>query len=75
VDFSVFKNTPITERITTQLRVEMFNIFNTRDLSLPNTGFGGGLGQVNTTLGVYNGAPGIGTGEPFNVQLALKILF
>jgi hypothetical protein len=75
VDFSVFKNTPINERFTAQLRVEMFNIFNTRDLSPANAGFGNGLGQVNTTLGVYNGAPGIGTGEPFNIQLALKLLF
>ncbi len=75
-DFSVFKNTPITERVTTQLRLEMFNLFNTRDLAPPNTTLtGGGFGQINTTLGVYNGAPGIGTGEPFNIQLAFKILF
>lgn len=76
VDFSVFKNTHITERINTQFRVEMFNIFNTRDLAPPNgTLTGGGFGQITSTLGVYNGAPGIGTGEPFNIQLALKILF
>ena len=28
VDFSVFKNTIIGERVTTQFRVEMFNLFN-----------------------------------------------
>ncbi len=72
----MFKNTPITERVTTQLRLEMFNLFNTRDLAPPNTTLtGGGFGQINTTLGVYNGAPGIGTGEPFNIQFAFKIFF
>jgi Carboxypeptidase regulatory-like domain len=83
VDFSVFKNTPITERVTTQLRLEMFNIFNTRDLAPPTPGTtpplakltSSGFGQITSTLGTYNGAPGIGTGEPFNIQLALKILF
>ena len=76
VDFSVFKNTRITERINTQLRLEVFNIFNTLDLSPPNNSVAGsGLGQVTQTLDVYNGAPGIGTGAPRNVQLALKILF
>jgi hypothetical protein len=77
VDFSVFKNTKITERFTTQLRFEMFNLFNTRDLAtIPsNSVSGSGLGQITSTLGVYNGAPGIGTGEPRNIQLALKILF
>ncbi|MCU1293480.1 MAG: TonB-dependent receptor plug [Bryobacterales bacterium] len=76
VDFSVFKNTRLTERINTQLRLEIFNILNTRDLSPPtNSVSSSGLGQVTSTLDVYNGAPGIGTGAPRNVQLALKILF
>jgi len=76
VDFSVFKNTKITERFSTQLRLEVFNIFNTRDLSAPDNAVGdGGLGQSNQTLDNYNGAPGIGTGAPRNVQLSLKLLF
>ncbi len=76
VDFSVFKNTRITERVTTQLRLEIFNIFNTRDLAPPTASRSSSdLGRVTSTLGVYNGAPGIGTGEPRNVQLALKIIF
>ncbi len=76
VDFSVFKNTKITERITTQLRLEIFNLFNTLDLSPPKTSVGSsGLGQITSTLDVYNGALGIGTGAPRNVQLAFKILF
>ena len=77
VDFSVFKNTPITERINSQFRVEMFNIFN-------HTNFGGlasnklsasSFGRITDTIGDYIGATGIGAGEPFNVQLALKIVF
>ena len=76
VDFSVFKNTRITERLTTQLRFEMFNIFNTRDLAPPSTSLSSSsLGQVSSTLGTYNGAPGVGTGEPRNIQLALKLIF
>ena len=76
VDFSVFKNTPITERISTQFRVEMFNIFNRRNLPIPNANFNSGsFGRISDTIGDYNGATGIGAGEPFNVQLALKIIF
>lgn len=76
VDFSVFKNNHIGEHANLQLRVEIFNLFNTRDLSLPsNVVNSGSLGQITQTLDVYNGAPGIGTGAPRNVQLAAKIIF
>jgi len=81
VDFSVFKNTKITERLNLQLRVEIFNLFNTRDLGVnptnpPNNKLSSsGLGQITQTLDVANGAPGIGTGAPRNVQLAAKIIF
>jgi hypothetical protein len=82
VDFSVIKNTPITERVKTQFRIEMFNVFNILNLSLPGGGLpssmcvcdGGAFGLINGT--VHSGdAPGIGAGEPFNVQFALKIIF
>ncbi|HMJ63128.1 MAG TPA: hypothetical protein VK493_15255 [Bryobacteraceae bacterium] len=75
VDFSIFKNTKINERINTQLRVEIFNIANTLNLSNPGVTLGGGLGQSTSTKDVGNGAPGIGVGAPRNVQLALKIVF
>jgi len=79
VDFSVFKNTPITERVNTQFRVEMFNVFNRYNFGSPgginpNDASPGAL-ALGTTIGNYNGAPGIGAGEPFNTQLALKIIF
>ncbi|HTY85780.1 MAG TPA: hypothetical protein VMB19_16285, partial [Silvibacterium sp.] len=81
VDFSVFKNTPIGERVTTQFRVEMFNLFNRTNFAPPlNGNFNPSYTQDNaltlfTTIGSFNGAPGIGAGEPFNTQLALKIIF
>jgi hypothetical protein len=74
MDFSVIKNTPITERFKTQFRVEMFNVFNTLNLAPPGTSLFGGFGLINSTLHAGD-APGIGPGEPFNVQFALKIIF
>ena len=76
IDFSVFKNTPITERVSTQLRIEMFNIANRRNLPVPNGNLSSGsFGRISDTIGDYNGATGIGAGEPFNIQLAFKIVF
>jgi hypothetical protein len=55
--------------------VEMFNIFNRLNLAPPSGYLFGGFGQSTDTIGDYNGAPGIGPGEPFNMQLALKLVF
>ncbi len=79
VDLSVFKNTHITERINTQFQVSMFNVFNRYNYGSPaglnpNTATPTSL-TLTTTIGNYNGAPGIGAGEPFNTQLGLKIIF
>jgi hypothetical protein len=73
VDFSVFKNTPIKERATVQIRAEMFNLFNRANYAPPASKASAFV--LNDTIGDYNGAPGIGAGEPFNTQLALKIIF
>lgn len=85
VDLSVIKNTPITERVSTQFRVEIFNLFNHINLGNPTfTGANGiipvpGVGNfgipITFTNGTQFGLPGIGPGEPFNVQLALKLIF
>ena len=74
VDLSVFKNIPIRERLRLQLRAEMFNVFNRKNVA---TGAGsvGSNGVVSDTIGDYNGAPGLGPGEPFNMQIAAKIIF
>ena len=74
VDLSVFKNIPVTERFKVQLRAEMFNIFNRINLA-SGGGSVGGDGFVRDTIGDFNGAPGIGPGEAFNIQLAAKIIF
>ena len=76
VDLSFLKNTPIwSDRVRSQFRVEVFNLFNRINLAPPDGVLGSGFGQSSDTIGDYNGAPGIGSGEPFNVQLSLKILF
>ena len=89
VDLSVFKNIPITERVKIQLRAETFNLLNRINLSsgpgsvsssCGATAVGApctapGWGFVNDTIGDFNGAPGIGPGEAFNMQLVAKIIF
>ena len=75
VDLSVLKNIPIKERLHAQLRIEMFNLFNKVNLALPSGYIGGGFGQSSDTIGDSNGSPGIGPGEPFNTQIALKFIF
>ena len=74
VDLSVIKNIQIVERVKLQVRAEMFNVFNRKNFA---TGAGsvGGKGVVGDTIGDFNGAPGLGPGEPFNMQLAAKIIF
>ncbi len=76
VDFAVLKNTPINERVGTQLRIEMFNLLNrTNYAGVSSSITSGSFGKFTDTVGDANGAPGIGAGEPFNVQLGLKIIF
>jgi hypothetical protein len=69
------KNTPIYEQVSTQFRINVFNIFNHTNFApvgFPDAGEGG---QIGSTLGPYLGNPGIGPGEPINAEFALKILF
>ena len=76
VDFSIFKQTPITEKISTQFRFEVFNLTNRTNWANPGTSLAATAGfgiMTNTRNG--NGAPGIGVGEPRNIQLALKFIF
>jgi hypothetical protein len=85
VDFSVFKNTKINIHdfpVDAQFRAEMYNLFNRVNLASPscnqlcNDYYGvGGFGTTSSTIGSGNYSPGIGPGEPFNVQLALKLIF
>ena len=76
VDASLVKNTRIHEGVSLQLRAEMFNIFNRINLanpslsSLTSSSFGRSTNTRNASS-----ATGIGSGEPFNVQFAGKIIF
>jgi hypothetical protein len=74
VDLSVIKNISFGERLKLQLRAEMFNVFNRKNLA-SGPGSVGGNGYVADTIGDFNGAPGLGPGEPFNMQLVGKIIF
>ena len=70
----MFKNVSITERVKIQLRAEIYNLFNRINLA-SGAGSVGGSGMVTDTIGDFNGAPGLGPGEPFNMQLVAKIIF
>lgn len=76
VDLSVFKTTKLSKGASLQLRCEIFNIFNFVNWANPGTTL-----SSSTSFGVLtntrNGssAPGIGAGEPRNVQLAVKVIF
>ena len=80
VDFSVFKHTPISEKVMTELRAEVFNIFNFNNFAQPSvSGIGAAttsdsFGRITATRN-NGGSPGLGVGEPFNVQFAFKVTF
>ena len=85
-DMSVFKNTKFNIHdfpVNVQFRAEMYNLFNRVNLASPACtqlcndyfGSGAGFGTSGSTIGSGNYSPGIGPGEPFNTQLALKIIF
>jgi hypothetical protein len=75
VDFSVFKKIPITERIAGQFRVEIFNLLNRTNWANPTTTLTSAtFGELTQTKN-GSSAPGLGFGEPRNIQLALKITF
>ncbi len=89
-NFSVFKDTPITERVNLQIRAEFFNIFNHPNFAnpeLPNfaadpavngiASDGRGIGSyaLTATGDVGIGNPFLGGGGPRGIQFAAKITF
>lgn len=88
-NFSVFKDTPITERVNLQIRAEFFNVFNHPNFSspiLPNfiadpgspdtlTGRHTGFYQLAATGDVGIGNPFLGGGGPRGIQFAAKFTF
>ena len=78
VDFSVTKNTPISERVNLQARAEFFNIFNHPNFALPDhnvTPGTGPMGLITQTPDVAQTNPGLGGGGPRVIQLGLKVIF
>lgn len=85
VDFSVIKATELSihdKPVKVQFRAEMYNLFNRINFASPscsqlcNAYFGArGFGQTGSTIGAGNYSPGLGPGEPFNTQLAMKLIF
>lgn len=74
IDPSLFKEIPLRERVKAQFRVEVFNVLNTANLANPTVAFNSGsFGLISNTRN-GGGAPGLGFGEPRNLQLALKLL-
>ena len=89
-NLSIFKNTPINERVILQIRAEFFNLFNHPNFSNPNlpnfitdpanngleaAGRGIGLLPLTATGDVGIGNPFLGGGGPRGVQFAAKITF
>jgi hypothetical protein len=64
-DFTVFKNTQVTERVGVQFRAEIFNLFNRVRFVHPGTAFG--VPQFGVVSGQLN--------DPRLVQLALRLMF
>jgi len=69
-DFSLTKDTRISERVSAQLRAELFNIFNHTNLGLPAAG-------AFTSTGVAANAGAITNiiGNSRQIQFGLKLLF
>jgi carboxypeptidase family protein/TonB-dependent receptor-like protein len=82
IDFSVTKDTPLTERLKLQLRLEFFNIFNHPQFALPGGEISPGSSLADCggcfstqTPDVAQGNPGLGGGGPRVLQFAAKFLF
>ena len=75
VDLSFFKRTPITEHVSTELRAEIFNIANQANFANPSgTLTSSSFGIMSATRN-SSSAPGLGPGEPRNMQFAFKVSF
>ncbi len=75
VDMSFVKMTPISEHVRTELRAEVFNIWNQANFANPSgTLTSSSFGVLSATRN-SSSAPGIGVGEPRNMQFAFKVSF
>ena len=73
LDAGAYKSIRFTERMSLQLRLEAYNVFNHSNLYI-NTGSAyiyGGAGNITASYGSQNGLPG----ENRNIQLGAKFIF
>jgi len=76
MDLSIFKDTPVGEKLRLQARLEIFNVFNTTNLALPDASLvDPTFGISRRTQDVAGGVPGVGGGGPRVIQLALKFVY
>ncbi len=75
VDLSFFKRTPITEHINTELRAEIFNIANQANFANPSGTLSSSSFGILSATRNSSSAPGLGPGEPRNIQFAFKVSF
>jgi hypothetical protein len=77
LNVSVTKDWRIKERLTTQFRVEIFNVLNRTQYAGPgiNLGTPSAFGQATSTPDVLSGNSVTGSGGPREAQLALKFIF
>jgi len=80
LDFSIIKDTKVTERATAQFRAEFFNITNHTNLGQPAaavfSGPGGALANINTVFPAANAGWITATSTTSRqIQLALKLIF
>ncbi len=88
-NFSVFKDTAITERVNLKFQADFFNLFNHPNFSNPSmpnfianigspdaaTGQHSGYYQITATGDVGIGNPFLGGGGPRGIQLSAKVTF
>lgn len=90
VDFAFSKDTRVTERVTIELRLDLFNVFNHANFAnplLPNRGVdwtqngidaagrGQGFLPLTATPDVAAGNPYLGGGGPRNLEIGLRFKF
>jgi len=72
IDFALFKNTNITERISLQFRAEFFDLFNNVNFQLPNSNVSSS--QFGTITAVIQDSFGLPNSQRI-IQFGLKLLF
>ena len=80
LDFSLFKEFPITERFRMQFRTEIFNIFNHPNFNAPNFGGNGVVaisnsGNFNSSTFGEIGSTRDAPYDPRQIQFALKLYY